>query len=195
MTQDSDRNEEREISTENTNGIASPAMPPLVSIWNNKEHEANEENKGNGEDASNATSPNPDDTAPVVYSPMNSDYSPGREEDEAPLHPMHQHDTKMGVNMRAHGLFVKRLADAISEATADHIATYDYVEKSLGDLQELILRRLERNGNGARYLPSYFEVDLDGARKMKRRRRSPFPAAEERDTSQSSSCCPECPGE
>ena len=101
----------------------------------------------------------------------------------------------MGDNMRAYGLFVKRLADALNEATADHIATYDYVERSLVDLQELILRRLERNGNGARYLPSYFEPDAEDDRRMKRRRRSSTPEVDEQKTSQTSSCGPDCPSE
>ena len=159
-------------------------LPPPVD-------EENEEHEGDGEDASNASSPTPDDTAPVVYTPMNSDFSPGREEDETPLHPMHHRDSELGDNMRAHGFFVKRLADALTEATSDHISTYEYVERSLFDLQELILRLLQNNGNGARYLPSYFEPDPEDEKKMKRRRRSSTPAVDEQETSQSSSCGPD----
>ena len=193
-TLDSGRDEGTEKSNENSHSTAGPAMPALISVGSNDENEENGENKADGEDANSATSPNHDDTPPVVYSPVNGDYSPGRGDDEAPLPPLHQRDVRMGVNVQAHGIFLRRLADALGEATADHVATYNYVERSLNDLQEQILRRVKRSGDAARYLPMYFEDDPEDPRKMKRRRRSPSSVSEERDTCQSSSCGPGCSG-
>ena len=193
----SGRNEGNENSSENLNSTAPPALPALVSSGGNKENEENEENEADEEGANSATSPNEDDSPQVTYSPMTGAYSPGspgRDDDEPPQPSLNQREVEMGVRMQTHGFFLTRLTDALAQATADHVATYDHVERSLNQLQEQILRRVQRSADAARYLPMYFEEDPQDPRKMKRRRQSPSSASDKQDKSQSSSCGPGCNG-
>ena len=158
------------------------------------ENEGNDGNDGNDGNASNASSNMPDDTAPVVYTPLNGDFSPGQEGEQAPMHLMHFQEEELNNSIREHGFFVKRLSEALTTATADHAYTCLCVAKSLARIQRRTLRRLQHGGDGPRYLLDYFEPDPSDPRRMKRRRRSP-PSEDREEASRVSSCGPDCSGE
>ena len=170
------------------------ATPPLYSS-------GNEENEGDGSQDENdkpsnqeSESETGDGTVQGKYTPIvEGAYSPGSPGQEGGNSPKRHHESELTAHLRYHRYFVKGLAGALTQSTKDHASTWFQVADSLTDLHERILRQLEEDGDGAKYMKAFYDTDPYYPRRTKRQRR-PSPTDEQKNVSQSSSCGPDCPG-